>query len=50
MIYKSSRARKELLTPCRRGTIHFLMYRPGDLRMASLLRKARKGELPLIEL
>lgn len=48
MIYKSLRARIELLPPCRRGTIHFLMYKPGDLRMASLLHKAKKGELSLI--
>lgn len=45
MIYKSLRARMELLPPCRRGTIYFRMYRPDDLRKASLLCKAGKGEL-----
>lgn len=48
MIYKSLRARTGLLPPCRRSTIHFLMYRPGDLQMVSLLDKAKKGELLLI--
>lgn len=48
MMYKSLRARMELLPPCRGGTIHFLIYRFGDLQMASLLYKAKKGELPLM--